>query len=580
MHATIPRTLTTLERSLASRAGSGAVQAWLFESATARRAAERRLAQAGVHALLRSSFKPLLHAFIEEIELADVVAAEIGYPVVAGAPRERFRVECYPVDALLGERAVSFRALGETRLSTAADAAAPAYEVRLRTARNEVRELRVPVPVRWAEGADGAPVLRACGWHDGWMRCDLEIAFDTTMSMIDRLPLSPGGGPFFERLRIALTGPFGTGATGLHGERIDFAEMMHEELCFGALERFARLTGLPPGAAALRPGQIVPAMRTRADGDWTLSVAPERAAPASASRSPRNAELADADEALSQECIDAHLETLGGTGFVARSRQGRAVHARHVPGDRRTVPAVVLSAGQHANEPTGSVGVLRAARELATQGHELAVVPMLNPDGHALYAECLHEHPEHMHHAARFDGYGNDVLRVVPGTVPDGGLAALLEARKRTGAELHVSCHGYPAHEWARPLSGYLSRGFERWTLPKGFFLIVRHAPDVAAAAERIVDACVEALVAYADVMAINDEQLARYRRYLPDDAFEVRRGVPVFVSPSSTERFPLNLVTEAPDETVRGTRFRILAEAQRRVVLAAVRAHCRPAAA
>ncbi len=53
--------------------------------------------------------------------------------------------------------------------------------------------------------------------------------------------------------------------------------------------------------------------------------------------------------------------------------------------------------------------------------------------------------------------------------------AIRVEAEARTNAKLHVNLHGYPSHEWTRPLSGYVPRSFAMWTLPKGFFLIIRH---------------------------------------------------------------------------------------------------------
>lgn len=62
------------------------------------------------------------------------------------------------------------------------------------------------------------------------------------------------------------------------------------------------------------------------------------------------------------------------------------------------------------------------------------------------------------------------------------------KAQEVSGANLHVNLHGYPSHEWTRPLSGYVPRNFAMWTLPKGFFLIIRHHADWESQAEALLD--------------------------------------------------------------------------------------------
>ena len=65
LDATFPRTLV----QLVERFGANPVtriEAWLFEDAPMRRAAEQALAAAGVQAVLRSAYKPLVHFFLEE----------------------------------------------------------------------------------------------------------------------------------------------------------------------------------------------------------------------------------------------------------------------------------------------------------------------------------------------------------------------------------------------------------------------------------------------------------------------------------------------------------------------------------
>jgi len=589
LDCTLDRTLAVLE----AEPCCGSAPVWLFETGAARRAAEARLLARGVRTTIRSAYKPLLHAFLEEIDLEGIASVEIGYPVVTGVPVLRFLLECYPIDALIGTRTCTFRALAERELPpdgvTGPDGA-PAlhYEIVLGGGQGASRALSVPVPVRWCDGAAGRPVLRSCGWQGGALATDLETAFDRVLETVGSHPWSQAtDGPLFDRLTVEIAGPFEDVPLALDGEVLSLAEAMHEELTFALLERFARLSRLPSGARRCGPGQIVPSMRPIDGAAWRLTIGmdpcgslPVPVEPSCTTARPGDAvepgELVDADRCLPADRMMAHLQALGGQAYSTVSCRGRSVHGRYVvarSGGAGTgpQPAVMISAGQHANEPTGPVGVLRAAHELRARGRPaFAVTPLLNPDGYALYRRLCRLHPLHMHHAARYTARGEDL---------ESGDASRergtwLQARKLSGATLHVNCHGYPSHEWTRPFSGYLPHGFERWTLPMGFFLIVRHAPGWGERADRLVDACVAALNGFPALMAINAEQLARHARYVPDHGVQVRSGVPVFVSETRDPPVPLTLITEAPDETVIGERFRILQEAQRRVVIAAVDAH------
>ena len=587
LRTVVPRTLTTLERALVRDPGPDATaHAWLFEPASARRAAEGRLAALGVRARLRSAYKSLLHAFLEEIDLADAVAIDVSYPVVAGAHRHRFLLECHPLDALVGDRRLTFRPeeVREASDVGARDAGgmpALGHDIVLLGARAASGgSCACPFPRDGPRARPARRTLDACGWHDGPLRTDLETALDAALGHVERLP-PPRPGPVPKRLCLRLEGPFEDEPLPVDQECVSLAEVAHEELLFGAMERL-RGTGRPrDGVRGGAPGrQVAPLVRAAPGGDWTLEVGIEPAAatvPAATDAPPRvaGADPARLDRAtswLAPAAVDACLGWIGGEAFAATTRCGRTVNARRVRArGGGSGAAVVLSAGRHANETTGTVGALRAARELGAAGDvELAVAPLLNPDGHALFAECCDAFPRHMHHAGRYSALGADPAE----DAADAGMRVLAEARRRTGATLHVDCHGYPAHEWTRPFAGYLPRGFEAWTIPRGFFLICRHAPGLRAEADRIVDACVRALNGLPGLMALNAEQLARRARYLPDEATDVRSGVPVFVGAVPDPAFPLCLVSEAPDETVHGERFRLLHEAQRRTVLAAVAEH------
>ena len=578
------------------------MRAWLFEPPAARRAAERRLRVRGVHAELASAYKPLVHAFLEAPALADAgraAAVEIAYPVLAGAPPERFLVECHPIDAMLGGLVPTFRArapIPDLDPGTPDAEGAPplAWEVRIEPVDAEPRTVRVPVPVRRALRAHGPPVLAACGWHEGPLETDLELALAAALQASVRLaadgaarrapPGTSGTSP--ERLAMRLRGPFEDVPLGVDEEHASLAEAMHEELLFGAMERLREGVGASPAL------QIAPLVSASREPGWTLEVrrepvpsdgedddveggvaSGEREDAAAGGAPCATQDLDVARSWLSPRTIAAHLEAIGGERTVERTRCGRTVEARRVRARAGAVApgvGVVLTAGRHANETTGMVGALRAARELAAAGAtDLVVAPLLNPDGYALFRECTDAFARHMHHAGRYSAAGRD-----PGDDPDDAARRTLDAAfARVGVALHVDCHGYPAHEWARPFSGHLPPGFERWALPRGFFLICRHAPGLRAAADRVVDAAVAALGTLPALVALNAEQLARHARYLPRETLEVRSGVAVSVAEASGAACPIQLVTEAPDETVEGDRFALLHEAHRRAALAAVAA-------
>ena len=76
----IRRTLDALLEELSNTKPDRPLEAWVFEDAAARRAAEARLAAASVTARIRSAYKPLLCFFLEEVDRAALREATIRYP--------------------------------------------------------------------------------------------------------------------------------------------------------------------------------------------------------------------------------------------------------------------------------------------------------------------------------------------------------------------------------------------------------------------------------------------------------------------------------------------------------------------
>ncbi len=72
--------------------------------------------------------------------------------------------------------------------------------------------------------------------------------------------------------------------------------------------------------------------------------------------------------------------------------------------------AMMISAGQHANETTGIVGALRAASRLsARDGAHFTISPQENPDGYEIHKRLCVLQPHHMHHASRYTALGDDL---------------------------------------------------------------------------------------------------------------------------------------------------------------------------
>ncbi|HYM68806.1 MAG TPA: peptidase M14, partial [bacterium] len=233
----------------------------------------------------------------------------------------------------------------------------------------------------------------------------------------------------------------------------------------------------------------------------------------------------------------------------------------------------LVTAGQHANETSGVVGALRAARRLAgTPGAHFALIPSENPDGYALHRLLCAEHPRHMHHAARYTALGDDLQS--RSHEPLYEKAARLEALRLSGAALHINLHGYPAHEWTRPMSGYLPRGFDRWTVPKGFYLILRHHRAWADRATAFLAQLTERLGAIPGLAAFNRTQLETYRVHAGELPSPVYHDVPCQVVEDEQAPTPLTLITEFPDETIYGDLFIFAHTVQMETVLAAEEIH------
>ena len=575
LDASFPRAVDLLE------AAPGALlEAWVFEDAATRRQAEARLADAGVHARLRSAYKPLLHALLEEVELSGLTGVTVRLPTHPMAQASRFRLEAYPLAGLL--RGVPLAFLPGTE--------ALHHGLTLEHGARRT-ELRVFAPNRERRTPHGEAVLSPCGWlrvqqggrvlQDGPLDTEYEQAYAAIMATLEAQPWRArcgdagrdldgcgdagreAGAPCFEALQLDVQTGGIEHRLSCGDECVSTREALHEDLYFSTLELFQHRARRPAGFRGLQPGQIVPDIRAGA-GPTRVRVS-LRAGDGAAERADGPQVLAEAERPLDPAQIRDELLALGGAPFAATSHQGRLVAGALFAG---AGPGLVVSAGQHANETSGPVGALRAGAVLRAQGAAFALIPLENPDGYALHGTLRRANPRHMHHAARYTALGDDLEHRELG--PPHERAARLEAFARTDVRLHVTLHGYPAHEWTRPHTGYLPRGFEPWTIPKGFFLILRHHPGLGAPAEAFVAALASRLAEVPGLRAFNDAQLALWAAHAGAPDVPVIAGIPCLVREQGAQVPPYTLITEYPDETVYGDAFRLAHDVQMAAVLAA----------
>ncbi|CAB3855996.1 hypothetical protein LMG26842_03092 [Achromobacter dolens] len=572
LEKTFDRTLDAWIHAYKAPAWRGAaVEGWLFEGVDARREAEARLAQAGVTARFRSAYKPLLHYFLEEVERDGLVAVDLRYPRHEHALPKRFTLEAYPLVALLQGVRVTMKP-GASDLH---------YDVTLVYADGRRREDRVFAPNQLGQAQDGTPELSPTGWlrvrdADGAMQTD---AAQTTeyqqafRSIVDTVRNHPWGAhePYFDRLEIRVDLPGMDFALPVDEEIVSTFEALHEDLYFTLLEHFQHHSGRPSGDRGLQPGQIIPDIR-RHDGAARVLVTLEPfAPPAPVAPVALDAPLAELRQPLAAGQIAGCMAALGGDAFQAVSRQGRPVLGTYLRGPG---PAVFISGAQHANETSGVVGALRAAQALKARGDaHFALIAAENPDGYALFNRLREQHPRHMLHASRYSALGDDIA--YREHAPFFEREGRHQAHAISGAQLHINLHGYPAHEWTRPLSGYLPRNFELWTIPKGFFLVLRHHPGWRERARRLIEGVTARLARNVPgLVEFNARQLELFHAHALETGFDVLNGIPVQVTETDREALPMALISEFPDETVYGDRFVFAHTVQMETVLAATDIH------
>lgn len=561
---------TSIERTLETLVTGAkpglSFEAWTFDDTKSRRAAEKALKDKGITARIRSAYKPLLFTFLEEIDLAGVTAIEVRYPVHANAPANRFRLEAYPLAALVGDAKIAF---------IAREDGAFFYDVTLtRNGQNET--LKVLAPNRVHDDVVGETNVSPTGWYRAEgddagdrLETDYEQLFHGAINAIADYEWGSTE-PYFEELNIRVSHPAEDMDLPVGDEVVSLREALHEDFYFSLLEFFQKKSGRPLGDRGLKPGQIVPEIVQSTD---EISIRVETRPLTTGFLGGAEQAIDTAIEPPAASQMAKLLAEIGGEEFTANSRSGRVLSARYVKGNDA---AVMISGGQHPNETTGIVGAIRAARALKERSKaHFTISPLENPDGYALHQRLRVDNPRHMQHAARYTALGDDLEYRTRENAGEhlNEKAIRFEAQDLSGAKLHVNLHGYPSHEWTRPLSGYVPRNFAMWTLPKGFFLVMRHHAGWTEQAEAMLDHVTRHLGAIPGILDYNNRQIALYETHAGETGFRIINGFPCLSSIDDRHTVPLTLITEYPDETIYGDDFITGHTAQMETVIAAYEA-------
>ncbi|RCS23028.1 peptidase M14 [Phyllobacterium salinisoli] len=553
----------TLDQLVAKGVPGQSFEAWTFDDRKSRLAAQRKLAEKGVTARIRSAYKPLLCVFLEEIDLAGVESIEIRYPIHEKAPQNRFRLEAYPLAALVGNIKINFNPRDDARFF---------YDVKL-VRDGKVETVTVLAPNRVHIDTSGETNVSPTGWFcregDGIgerLETEYEALFEAAIGAVTEAAWGDEE-PYFEELNIRVEFPAEDEPLAVGDEVMSLREALHEDFYFSLLEFFQKKSGRPLGDRGLKPGQIVPEI-IGSDGIVTVTV--ETIPLSTGFLDGADQAIDTAAEPLAAGQVARALEQLGGVPLQARSRAGRAVSARYLRG---TDVPVMISGGQHPNETTGIVGALRAGLELAKRsGAHFTISPLENPDGYAVHQRLRADNPRHMHHAARYTALGDDLeYRTQENVGPHLNEKEIrFKAQEVSSATLHINLHGYPSHEWTRPLSGYVPRNFAMWTLPKGFFLVVRHHAGWEEQAEALLDKVTRHLGTIPGLHDYNARQIALYEVHAGETGFRIINGFPCLSSVDDRHDVPMTLISEYPDETIYCKDFIAGHTAQMEMVLSA----------
>ncbi|MEP3350618.1 MAG: peptidase M14 [Marinomonas sp.] len=548
------------------------LEAWVFADKAHRQEAEVSLQKLGIQAKIRSAYKPLIHFFMEDLPFPknDIKSIKVTYPIHDAAPEKRFLLEAYPLSALMEKQEIEF--IGSEKHQDK-------YEVVLILASGESHVVNVFAPNHLHSTLINEQHLSPTGWikvtHPSQGVCknerlitDYEQLFHQTLNAISQHSWQEKE-PYFEELKITVHLPYQDQDLPYEHESISLKEALHEDLYFSILEWFKVKSGYLAHGREGQIGHIVPDVLYTEDHHASVHIELQAY---QLQNSTGFQSLEYAKKAISQEQIETELNKIEGESFFTQTITGRQVHGRYHTGSDHPV---MISSGQHANETSGVVGALKAVRVLSQKAcSHFSISPLENPDGYELHQRLIQNNPKHMHHAARYTALGDDLEHRKQEPLYEKNIRQ--QATQLSQACLHINLHGYPSHEWTRPLSGYVPYGFDMWTIPKGFFLILRHNGEDKwlSYTEKFLHFVTARLSQVPGLVSFNQKQIDLYTQYAGEVNFRFINGIPCLINQVQNPDVPVQLITEYPDETLYEDAFILAHKVQTATVLAAYEAH------
>jgi hypothetical protein len=431
--------------------------------------------------------------------------------------------------------------------------------------------------------------------------------------------------PFFDELRIEVWVSEPEYALGIREERESPGEGLAEDLYFNTLDFFHELGKQVTGQPWDEPGQIVPLVHIAPGEPPRAKVSLLRYDTAKTIFAPVPVQERDSGVAMDEVVTGASLPGLLAyvdhfpavtVRDVGRSYRGRTLAAVEVvKPDGAAVrsraklaamkPTHLIVARHHANEVASTTAAFRLIELLASDPETTALldrcnvifIPDENPDGTALHATLMAEHPTWKHHAARYNAVGVEhASRMFDPETPYGEARVRPMLWKQWRPDVITDNHGVPSHEWWQPFAGGQNPprfGISYWLCQALIYGICRHAPDAphAAFAGAMREAVSRAIAAEPDLAEANRVYAERYERwghrYVPEQFPATYHGDmlwffgPAEANPDVPQRnvalreanmLSAAWVTEVIDETAQGAHLALVAKAHLTANLALLR--------
>jgi hypothetical protein len=421
--------------------------------------------------------------------------------------------------------------------------------------------------------------------------------------------------PFFDELRVEVWVSEPEYALGVREEIESPAEGLAEDIYFNTLDYFHELGVQTTGEPWDEPGQIVPLVHVTPGEPPRAKVTLLRYDAARTMYTLVPVERRTTGVAMDEVVTGANLPGLlayvnqlpGVTvRAVERSYRGRTIAAIEVVKpdgaamrSRTKLAAIkpthLIVARHHANEVASTTAAFRFVELLAT---DLATMPLLdrcnivvipdeNPDGTALHAMLMVEHPMWKHHAARYNAVGVEFSNHLDDRETIYGEARVRPTLWRQWRpDVITDNHGVPSHEWWQPFAGGQNPPRFRisyWLCQALIYGICRYAPDPPHAdfAAALRETVSRAIAAEPDIAAANRVYAERYarwgHRYVPEmfpatyhgdmlwffDSIDVAPEAPSrSVALREAKMLSATWVTEVIDETAQGAHLALVAKA------------------